>query len=177
MTAVESAEASGRDDQEVRRYRVVGHRVDDTHLGVTFVTLYTVAGSVEEAARKIRRSSQGRSLYGTGLYRIVRVEEDRLDREEAEVHLLRAFARNCVAETPPNTMARRRILELIGEANDLCNASTIDDSAGEYIVCTRAAGHYDPQQRPDGTDPGGWHLCNGSMWDDSTPCSHPHSRT
>lgn len=176
MTAVESAGSSGRDDQQARHYRVVAHRADDTHLGVAVVTTYAWAGSVEEAVRKIRRTSRGRSLYGTGLYRIVRVEEARLDREDAEVHLLRAFARNCIAATAPNTMERRRILELIGEANDLCNASTIEDSSGDYIVCTREAGHYDPQQRPDETGPGGWHHCNASVWDDSTPCSHPHSR-
>ncbi|RLU82553.1 hypothetical protein CTZ27_29975 [Streptomyces griseocarneus] len=176
MTATVPVNASGRDEQPLREYRVVAHCVDNAHPGATYFTSHVMAGSVEEAVRKIRRTSRGSSLFSTGLYRIVRVEEARLDREAAEVHRLRAFARYCIATTPANTMARRRILELTGEANDLCNASTIESSSGDWIVCTREIGHYDPQQPPDETGPGGWHHCNTSVWDDSTPCSRPHSR-
>ncbi|MEV4560018.1 hypothetical protein AB0K51_23925 [Kitasatospora sp. NPDC049285] len=68
---------TGRDGQEKRNYQVVAHRVDDAHPGAARLTTYAFASSVEEALRLTRRKYERgeRSLYGVGLYRIVRVEE------------------------------------------------------------------------------------------------------
>ncbi|MDH6107935.1 hypothetical protein P3T36_006394 [Kitasatospora sp. MAP12-15] len=63
---------------EKRNYQVVAHRVNDEHPGVATITTYAFASSVEEALRLTRRKYERggeRSLYGVGLYRIVRVEE------------------------------------------------------------------------------------------------------
>ncbi|MEU4659404.1 hypothetical protein AB0G32_36670 [Streptomyces sp. NPDC023723] len=91
-----------------------------------------------------------------------------------ELERLRAFARQAVHRTHPHTMERRRVLELLGEDGQLCNARTIEYSTGDVIWCTREAGHYDPEVRPEDGDPGGWHLCNGRRWMDDRPYNHPH---
>ncbi|MFI0990588.1 zeta toxin family protein [Streptomyces exfoliatus] len=48
-------------------------------------------------------------------------------------------------------------------------------STGDIILCTRDAGHYDPADRPTGGQPGGWHRCNASIWNDSGAACIPHS--
>lgn len=102
-------------------------------------------------------------------------------RERADLVRMEAFVRETVlARTHPNTTARRRVLEALGEAGGLCTARTVELSSGDVIVCTREAGHYDPDDLPgfkrgksDGM-PGGWHLAGASIWDDSAAYSHPH---
>lgn len=101
--------------------------------------------------------------------------------ERADLARLERFVRESVLpRTHLNTTARRRVLEALGEAGGLCPARTVELSSGDVILCTREAGHYDPDDLPgwkrgksDGT-PGGWHLANASIWDDSAPYSHPH---
>ncbi|MFB7632296.1 hypothetical protein ACFC0M_15265 [Streptomyces sp. NPDC056149] len=102
-------------------------------------------------------------------------------RERADLVRLERFVRETVLpRTHPNTTARRRVLEALGEAGGLCTARTMELSSGDVILCTREAGHYDPDDLPgwkrgksDGT-PGGWHVANASIWDDSAAYSHPH---
>ncbi|MGW9069256.1 hypothetical protein ACWGQT_07400 [Streptomyces yangpuensis] len=62
--------------EETRPYRIVAQRLDDAHPGAATLTTYVTAASVEEAARRSAEEHNGR-LYGVGLYRIVRVEEER----------------------------------------------------------------------------------------------------
>ncbi|MFF8451781.1 hypothetical protein ACF06Q_29405 [Streptomyces leeuwenhoekii] len=105
---------------------------------------------------------------------------DGRQRERADLVRLEAFVRETVLpRTHPYTMARRRVLEALGEAGGLCTARTVELSSGDVILCMREAGHYDPDDLPgfrrgksDGT-PGGWHLANASIWDDSAAYSHP----
>ncbi|MBB4890908.1 hypothetical protein [Streptomyces netropsis] len=54
-------------------------------------------------------------------------------------------------------------------------------SSGDVILCTREAGHYDPDDLPGwkrgksfGT-PGGWHLAGGSIWSDAGAACTPHT--
>ncbi|MFF7234342.1 hypothetical protein [Streptomyces sioyaensis] len=54
-------------------------------------------------------------------------------------------------------------------------------SSGDVILCTREAGHYDPDDLPewkrgrsDGT-PDGWHLADGSIWSDAGAACYPHT--
>ncbi|MET8704176.1 hypothetical protein ABZW10_35800 [Kitasatospora sp. NPDC004723] len=68
---------ASREGPQKRNYQVVAHRVNDAHPGAAKLTTYAFAGSVEEALRLTRQKYERgeRSLYGVGLYRIVRVEE------------------------------------------------------------------------------------------------------
>ncbi|MFJ1832229.1 hypothetical protein ACIOG9_48210, partial [Streptomyces sp. NPDC088178] len=99
-------------------------------------------------------------------------------RERADLVRLERFVRETVLpRTCPNTAQRRRVL---GEAGGLCTARTVD-SDGDVIVCTREAGHYDPDDLPgwkrgksDGT-PGGWHLASGAIWSDAGAACYPHT--
>lgn len=91
-----------------------------------------------------------------------------------ELERLRAFARQALHRTHPNTMEWRRVVEMLGEDGSLCNARTIEYSTGDVIRCTREAGHYDPEAKPEGDDPGGWHLCNARRWTDDRPYNYPH---
>ena len=62
--------------QSSRLYRVIAHRIDDSHPGAKTLTNYAQAISVEAAAVKVRRAHERPGgLYGVGLYRIVKVEE------------------------------------------------------------------------------------------------------
>ncbi|MFE9769413.1 hypothetical protein ACFYPC_33660 [Streptomyces sp. NPDC005808] len=92
-----------------------------------------------------------------------------------ELEKLRAFARQALHRTHPHTMQWRQVREMLGESTSLCNARTIEYSTGDVIRCTRDAGHYDPDMKPEGDDPGGWHLCNARRWIDNTPYNHPHT--
>ncbi|MGO4634920.1 hypothetical protein AB4225_28935 [Streptomyces sp. 2RAF24] len=57
-------------------YQVLARCTEPEHPGVAEITNFATAGSVEEAAAKVRRAKEGR-LYGPeGLYRIVEVFED-----------------------------------------------------------------------------------------------------
>nr|MDT0521339.1 hypothetical protein [Streptomyces sp. DSM 41633] len=90
--------------------------------------------------------------------------------ERAGLVRLERFVRGTVLpRTQPNTTARRRALEALGEAGGMCTAQTVEMSSGDVILCTREAGHYDPQDLPgfkrgksDGA-PGGWHLAGSSI--------------
>lgn len=101
--------------------------------------------------------------------------------ERAGLERLEAFVRETVLpRTYPNTMERRRVLEALGEARELCNARSIEYSTGDVIFCTRQAGHYDPEgytprrgAAPGGEMPGA-HQCNGITWIDDQPYNYPH---
>jgi hypothetical protein len=61
-------------------------------------------------------------------------------RERADLVRLERFVRDTVLpHTRPHTMARRRVLEALGEAGALCAARTVN-SDGDYVVCTLDAG-------------------------------------
>ncbi|GAA1923557.1 hypothetical protein [Streptantibioticus ferralitis] len=104
---------------------------------------------------------------------------DARQQERAELLRLRAFVDQMLEQTHPNTMERRRVLEVLGEAGGLCTARTVEHSTGDVIVCTREAGHSNPDDKPSWQEgkPGGWHHANVSMWDDSSASSHPHQPT
>ncbi|MGC5365728.1 hypothetical protein ACPXCE_29340 [Streptomyces sp. DT24] len=81
----------------------------------------------------------------------------------------------------PHATERRRLLEALGEAGGLCAARTVEMSSGDVILCTREAGHYDPDDLPgwkrgksDGT-PGGWHLASGAIWSGAGAACYPHT--
>ncbi len=98
-------------------------------------------------------------------------------RERADLVRLESFVRETVLpRTYPHTMARRRVLEALGEAGGLCTARTVEMSSGDLLICTRVAGHYDPATPPSWEDgmPGGWHQADASIWDDSSSSSTPH---
>ncbi len=59
-----------------RNYRLTARRVDPAHPGASVIVTHAFAASVEDAVRVTRKKHDGR-LYGAGLYRIVRVEEER----------------------------------------------------------------------------------------------------
>ncbi|GAB2462652.1 hypothetical protein [Streptomyces incanus] len=99
-------------------------------------------------------------------------------RERAGLEHLEVFVRAAVlARTYPHTMERRRVLEALGEGDRLCNALAIEYSTNDVILCTRGAGHYDPE----GYDPlgerdsEGWHKCNSLTWIDDRPYNYPHT--
>ncbi|MFE7347588.1 hypothetical protein [Streptomyces fimicarius] len=54
-------------------------------------------------------------------------------------------------------------------------ARTVEHPTGDVILCTREAGHYDPEARPEGEDSGSWHKCNLRTWIDDRPYNHPHA--
>ncbi|MFF1505329.1 hypothetical protein ACFVZR_37135 [Streptomyces sp. NPDC058316] len=95
---------------------------------------------------------------------------------------LEAFVRETVLpRAHPYTTEQRRVLDSLGEASGLCAARTVEMSSGDVILCTREAGHYDPDDLPgfkrgksDGT-PGGWHLAGGSIWSDAGAACTPHA--
>ncbi|MFE0654338.1 hypothetical protein ACFVZH_37970 [Streptomyces sp. NPDC059534] len=99
-------------------------------------------------------------------------------RERAGLERLEAFVRETVLpRTHPNTTERRRVLEALGEAGCLCNVRTVELSSGDVILCTREAGHYDPDDKPPFKDgkPGGWHQAGASIWSDSGAACDPHT--
>ncbi|MGW2415966.1 hypothetical protein ACWCV5_27900 [Streptomyces tubercidicus] len=105
---------------------------------------------------------------------------DARQRERADLVRLEAFVRGTVLpRTSPHTTEWRRVLEALGEAGGLCTARAVN-SDGDVVVCTREAGHYDPEDLPgfmcgtsDGT-PGGWHKVGGVIWSDASSSSTPH---
>ncbi|WP_223282298.1 hypothetical protein [Streptomyces sp. EAG2] len=69
-------------------------------------------------------------------------------RERANLVRLEGFVRESVLlRAYPHTMARRRVLEVLGEAGGLCTARTVN-SDEVYILCTHGVGHYDPDDQP-----------------------------
>lgn len=97
-------------------------------------------------------------------------------RERAALVRLEAFVRESVLpRTYPNTSARRRVLEALGEAGGLCTART-RNSDGDVVVCTLDAGHYDPDDKPPfkGGEPGGWHKAGAAIWNDLGAACIPH---
>lgn len=98
-------------------------------------------------------------------------------RERADLVCLEAFVREAVLPaTHPHTTARRRVLEVLGEAGGLCTARTVN-SDGDVVVCTLDAGHYDPDDKPPFKDgqPGGWHKADASIWNDAGAACTPHA--
>ncbi|WP_459740871.1 hypothetical protein [Streptomyces sp. E-15] len=98
-------------------------------------------------------------------------------RERTALVRLEAYVREIVLpRTHPYTTKRRRVLEALGEAGGLCTART-SNSDGDVVVCTREAGHYDPDDRPPFKDgkPGGWHKAGASIWNDLGAASIPHA--
>ncbi|MFE0420943.1 hypothetical protein [Streptomyces sp. NPDC058953] len=98
-------------------------------------------------------------------------------RERAALVRLEVFVREVVLPgTYPHTMARRRVLEALGEAGGLCTAR-MRNSDGDVIVCTLGAGHYDPDDKPSFKDgkPGGWHKADASIWNDLGAACIPHA--
>ncbi|MFF9594049.1 hypothetical protein ACF1FX_33550 [Streptomyces sp. NPDC014646] len=180
--AAESA-AAGLDAQgpaaveHLRSYRVVARRLDNDHPGAAQLTSYTEATSVEEAARKARAVHEREGgVYGVGLYRIVRVEEEQQNTDD-KLARLETFVRKAILpRTDPHTTARRRALEALGEDGILCTART-RNADGDVIVCTLDAGHYDPDDKPPFRDgkPGGWHKADASIWNDLGAACIPHA--
>ncbi|MFJ6239455.1 hypothetical protein ACIQH0_35845 [Streptomyces griseus] len=98
-------------------------------------------------------------------------------RERAGLERLQAFVRQTVLpHTHPNTMARRRVLEALGEADGLCTARTVN-ADGDVIICTLDAGHYNPDVKPTFKDgkPGGRHKTDASIWNDLGAACTPHA--
>ncbi|MFJ5680758.1 hypothetical protein [Streptomyces sp. NPDC093097] len=166
----------------VRRCRVVARRVDGAHSGCATLANFTDTESVEAAVAAVRRENERLGgLYGVrGLCRVVQVVEEDAVTEPPEARL-EAFVRETVLpRTHPNSTARRRVLEALGEAGCLCTARAVN-SDGDVILCKRKSGHYDPDDLPgfkrgksDGT-PGGWHLAGGSIWSDAGSACSPHT--
>ncbi|GAA2156914.1 hypothetical protein GCM10009760_58430 [Kitasatospora kazusensis] len=63
-------------DRERWNYQLTARRVDPAHPGYSVIVTHAYATSVEDAVRLTRKKHDGH-LYGDGLYRIVRVEEER----------------------------------------------------------------------------------------------------
>ncbi|SFY45387.1 hypothetical protein [Streptomyces atratus] len=130
---------------------------------------------------KVRqRNERPGGLYGgQGLCRVVEVAREGLsagERDQAALVRLEAYVRETVLpRTRPNSMQWRRALEALGEAGGLCTARTVD-SDGDYVVCTREAGHYDPADVPPfkGGEPGGWHKAGAAIWNDLGAACTPH---
>ena len=83
---------------------------------------------------------------------------------------LEAFVRHSVLRNAdPDGPRHRQALEALGEDKGLCTARTHDYDTGDVIICSRPAGHYNPDNEPSFTDrnPGGWHRCGGRTWRDN----------
>ncbi|MEU2955772.1 hypothetical protein [Streptomyces xanthochromogenes] len=171
-TETAAAEREGRrrvDVEENRIYRIVAERTSNTALGPPFITVHVTAQSAAQAALFAQQEYEG-----TGhRYRIIRVEEDLLG-ADGELEALRAFVQYAARAARAHSSARRRALEALGDAGNLCNATTIRVDTGEKIICTLEAGHYNPDVLPDRGRPGGWHLADSSMWTDDQAASTPH---
>jgi multidrug efflux pump subunit AcrA (membrane-fusion protein) len=121
---------------------------------------------------------------GAGRLRVPSVGADSVrapEQQREDLARLDAYVRGTVLPgTHAHTMRRRQVLEALGEAGGLCTAQTVSLTSGDVILCTLEAGHFDPDDLPgwkrgihDGTA-GGWHRCDGSIWDDSASYSRPH---
>ncbi|MFE2038646.1 hypothetical protein ACFXBB_36585 [Streptomyces scopuliridis] len=97
-------------------------------------------------------------------------------RERAGLERLEVFVRETVLpRTYPHTMKHRHVLEALGWGDRLCTTRTMELTTGEAILCTREAGHYDLEVRPEGKDSGGWHKCNLCTWIDDRSYNYPHT--
>ncbi|MGW7622495.1 hypothetical protein ACWGLG_43165 [Streptomyces antimycoticus] len=147
---------------------------DGWYAGVTAVSEALVSIADRDWVRRGGRSAGAAELA-------VHIEDVR-QRERADLVRLERFVRKTVLpRTHPNTTERRRVLEALGEAGGLCTARTVEMSSGDVILCTREAGHYDPDDLPgfkrgksDAT-PGGWHLAGGSIWSDAGAACTPRA--
>lgn len=98
-------------------------------------------------------------------------------RERAGLVRLEAFVGEAVLpRTRPDTAERRRVLEAPGEASGLRTARTVAMSSGDVVLCTRAAGHCDPDGMPSLKDgkPGGRHKAGTKS---GTTPAQPATRT
>ncbi|GAA2436740.1 hypothetical protein ACFPFX_37660 [Streptomyces mauvecolor] len=173
----EVAERKGKGPVEVeenRVYRVVAERISASLPGVSSITVHLEAPSVAEAAMfALRENEREGGLYGVGRYRIIRAEEDLLG-ADGELEALRAFVQRAARSARAHSTARRRALEALGEAGNLCNATTVHSPSGVRLTCTREAGHYNPQDPPARGRPGGWHIADTTTWTDDEAESTPH---
>ncbi|MFB7852341.1 hypothetical protein ACFC34_35735 [Streptomyces sp. NPDC056053] len=136
--------------------------------GVTAVSEALVGIADRDWARRGGRSAGAAELA-------VHIADVR-QRERAALVRLEAFVRGSVLpRTHPNTSARRRALEALGEAGGLCTART-RNADGDVVVCTLDAGHYDPDDKPPfkGGEPGGWHKAGATIWNDLGAACIPH---
>ncbi|WP_191889235.1 hypothetical protein [Streptomyces mutabilis] len=97
-------------------------------------------------------------------------------RERADLVRLEGFVRESVLpRAHPHTTARRRVLEVLGEAGGLCTARMVNSDEG-YILCTLGVGHYDPDGQPPFEDgKPGWHRAGASIWNGSGAACIPHA--
>ncbi|MFD9598580.1 hypothetical protein ACFWA9_38260 [Kitasatospora sp. NPDC059973] len=64
----------------VRSYRITARRIEGAEAQEATITTSVMAASVEEAVQKTKeKHERERGLYGIGVYRIVRVEEEHLE--------------------------------------------------------------------------------------------------
>ncbi|GAA2810854.1 hypothetical protein GCM10010441_39370 [Kitasatospora paracochleata] len=73
---LEAADEHDGPDRERWNYQLTARRVDPAHPGYSVIVTHAYATSVEDAVRLTWKKHDGH-LYGAGLYRIVRVEEER----------------------------------------------------------------------------------------------------
>ncbi|MEV5242572.1 hypothetical protein AB0K89_26220 [Streptomyces cinnamoneus] len=144
------------------------------YAGVTAVNEALVGIADRDWARRGGRSSGAAELA-------VHMADVRQRERDDLVRLARFVRETVLPRTHPDTTQRRRVLEALGEADGLCTAQTVEMSSGDVILCTREAGHYDPDDLPgwkrgksDGT-PGGWHHAGGSIWSDAGAACTPHT--
>ncbi|MEU5591226.1 hypothetical protein [Streptomyces chrestomyceticus] len=97
-------------------------------------------------------------------------------RERADLVRLEGFVRESVlARVHPRVAARRRVLEVLGEAGGLCTARRMN-SDEDYIPCALGVGRYDPDGQPPFEDgKPGWHRAGGSIWNGSCAACVPHT--
>ncbi|MGS2585877.1 hypothetical protein [Streptomyces hebeiensis] len=93
-------------------------------------------------------------------------------REGADLVRLEGFVRESVLL---HTMARRRVLEVLGEAGGLCAARRVN-SDEDCILCAFGVGHYGPDGQPPFKDgKPGWHRAGASIWNGSGAASIRHA--
>jgi hypothetical protein len=97
-------------------------------------------------------------------------------REGADPVRLEGFVRESVLpRADPHTMARRRVLEVLGEAGGLCAARRVN-SDEDCILCALGVGHYGPDGQPPFKDgKPGWHRAGASIWNGSGAACIPHA--
>ncbi|MFF0437534.1 hypothetical protein ACFYU9_35640 [Streptomyces sp. NPDC004327] len=127
---------------------------------------------------------EGVRTVSEALVGIADLEQSRRDDRSAEaaelaVHIadLERFVREAMLlAAHPHITARRRVLEVLGEAGGLCTART-RNADGDVVVCTLDAGHYDPDDKPPFKDgqPSGWRKADASVWNGSGAACVPHA--
>ncbi|MFF4534139.1 hypothetical protein ACFY1P_33320 [Streptomyces sp. NPDC001407] len=173
VAALEAGAVAGAQCEVVERDVYTGARGEEFgegwYAGVTAVSEALVGIADRDWMRRGGRSAGAAELA-------VHIADVRR-RERADLVRLEAFVREAVLPcTHPNTTQRRWVLEVLGEAGGLCTARTVEMSSGDVVLCTREAGHYDPDDKPSFTDgkPGGWHLAGASIWSDAGAACYPH---